>query len=67
MHNTTHYRTLTRFAVMFLALVVTGCPGNGKKGTPKKVTKKNDTHTHKEQGSTTGVNQEKNSLTYRKY
>ena len=42
MHNTTHYRTLTLFAVMFLALVVTGCPGGNKQKetSPKKKTEK---------------------------
>ena len=45
MHNTTHYRTLTHFAVMFLALVVTGCPGGNKQKetSPKKKTEKEGT------------------------
>ena len=56
MHNATRCRRLT-LCVIMLMMMATGCPGNGKKETPRKATKKPAIHTPGKQDPTTDVDQ----------
>lgn len=56
MYNATRCRRLT-LCVIMLMMMATGCPGNGKKETPRKATKKPAIHTPEKQDPTTDVDQ----------
>ena len=58
MFNTTHYRRLMLCVIVLTMMTTTGCPGQGKKGTPKKATKKPTIHTPEAPDSTVDQEEE---------